>query len=276
VTSAVEMPDDLEAAAEVAAAELEAAEQSGEFVGFVACSDGPGRLVKVAMYSARHHLQDIPCPHCDDVHSTLAAMPRPRRDGEECDVTLARDLDNPLKTPTRGRALSGVSDDDFLAVLSTDDSPAPRLAEVLDDTGKASGMEVTTRAEWLNFDAAALLVVITRQGTPKPNLLRLATEEETARAAEQYGTERETPTPSGTGEGSRARISDAAIIAAIPPSGSVKLAEVAVGLGYASSNAAASLARRMERMNKAAEDREQSPQFIVDRRRAAIRASRTP
>lgn len=141
-----------------------------EFVGFLTCPHGGGRVVKVAMSSERERICVV-CPYCGKSHETTDALPRPRRRGEECAVTLP---DDPTAKPAQGRQLLHVSDDDFLAAIGSDDTPAPTVAKALDIEGTAAGSRIRTRAEWLNYDAKAERVIIIRQGRPKPTLLRRA------------------------------------------------------------------------------------------------------
>jgi hypothetical protein len=154
-------------------AERRAARERGEFVGFLACPHGTGRIVKVAMSSARDRIRAA-CPHCGEDHETAAAMSRPRRRGEECAVTLPDE--DPTAKPAGVRRLAYISDADFLAAVPADDTAAQVVAKTLGVTiGSASGSEVRARAEWLNYDAGETRVIITRQGAPKPVLLRRAT-----------------------------------------------------------------------------------------------------
>jgi len=141
----------------------------GEFVGFLVCGRSSGRIVKVAMSSKRQRIRAT-CPHCDAEHETADAMPRPRERGEQCDVTLPAD---PAVAPHRRRALMHISDGDFLAAVPAADTPVQDIAEALAvPKGSSRGAMISTRAEWLNYDAGETRIVVTHQGAPKPTLLR--------------------------------------------------------------------------------------------------------
>ncbi len=218
------------------------ARERGEYVGFLACSDGPGRLVKVAMTSQRQRIRAA-CPHCDGEHETSSAMSRPRKRGEECDVTLP---DDPTAKPASGRKLTNISDDEFLAVIPAVDTPAQLIAKTLAVTGSATGTRIRTRAEWLNYDAGAERIVITRQGAPNPTLLRQG------EAA---------PDPDPTKLRGRQQVSDAAILDAVPDQ-DTPAAEVSTVLGY---HKAQALIARMRRMNARAETKGEPPPFGIER-----------
>lgn len=58
------------------------------YVGFVACSHGRGRLLKVGLPSRRERIRvECPVEGCTSkTHETAAAMARPRRRGEHVDA----------------------------------------------------------------------------------------------------------------------------------------------------------------------------------------------
>lgn len=151
-------------------AEAARARARGEFVGFLACPQGGGRIVKVAMTSERQNLR-MDCPHCGKLHETADAMPRPRRRGESCALTVP---DDPAAKPAEAPKLTYITDEQLLGVLTDEDQTAPVVAKALGIKGTATGARLRARSEWLNYEAGEVRIIITRQGVPKPTLLRLA------------------------------------------------------------------------------------------------------
>lgn len=137
-------------------------------VAFAGCPADGGRVVKLALERRREKAIHATCPHCGNTHPF--GMARPLRRGETCDFELPPP--DPTAKPSASRRLTYLSDDDFLAAIPTEDTPAQIIARTLDVTGTASGAMVRCRAEWLNFDTGAERIIITRQGIPKPTLLR--------------------------------------------------------------------------------------------------------
>jgi hypothetical protein len=118
--------------------ETREARARGEFVGFLACSYGRGRLLKVALPDERASVS-VPCPvsGCSETHRTRDSMPRPRQRGECCDVVIEPppppDPDNP--TPPR---TAPKSDAEVLAAIPKDWKLVTEIAEALGYTNRGS------------------------------------------------------------------------------------------------------------------------------------------
>jgi hypothetical protein len=156
--------------------ERRAARERGEFVGFLACSHGPGRLLKVALPDQRQRLR-VRCPveGCPEgEHETPNAMPRPRDRGEVCDVGVDGAAPDPAAAdpepgstapPRRWRH----TDETVLTAVPTETTTALDVAEVL---GYATADALVRRLERINARAAddgnPEPVVISKSGAGKP------------------------------------------------------------------------------------------------------------
>lgn len=181
--------------------ERRAARERGEFVGFVACSYGPRRLLKVALPDQRKRVR-VRCPveGCPEgEHETPNAMPRARDRGEVCDVGVdgadpgSPDADPPadddanaqLAELARERGLIDAapkppkprpprrSDWEVIAAVPTETTPAVEVAEAL---GYGDTVAVVRRLERLNARAVAAgeaaPFVVARAGHGRPTMIR--------------------------------------------------------------------------------------------------------
>jgi hypothetical protein len=159
--------------------EAREARERGEFVGFLACSHGPGRLLKVALPDERQRVS-VPCPvdGCSDTHRTRDSMPRPRQRGERCDVVIEPSprADNPTSDPGSGRRQ--VSDAAILAAVPEQDTPAMEIATALGYSKTQPLMKrirvTNERAEAKGEPAPFVLTVPAVSAPGRPALVRRA------------------------------------------------------------------------------------------------------
>jgi hypothetical protein len=151
----------------------ERAEHNG-YVGFVACSHGAGRVLKVGLSSKRERIR-IACPieGCNSpTHETAAAMPRARSRGEHVDAVLRDDPPaEPAKPPPSPTAVK-ISDAAILAAVPAEWTPAIEVAKAAGFKGNTASMQVVGRVERINAAADGEPVEIDKPGAPKPTLLR--------------------------------------------------------------------------------------------------------
>lgn len=156
------------------------ARERGEFIGFLACSHGPGRLLKVALPDERQRVS-VPCPvdGCSDTHQTRDSMPRPRQRGERCDVVIEPpppNADNPAPDPGSGRRQ--VSDAAILAAVPEQDTPAMEIAAALGYSKTQPLMKrirvTNERAEAKGEPAPFVLTIPAVPAPGRPALLRRA------------------------------------------------------------------------------------------------------
>lgn len=168
-------------------AERRVSRERGEFVGFLACSHGRGRLLKVALPDERRIIRArCPvegCPHGE--HETAAAMTRPRHRGEVCDLSIdGAAVDPPAAEPEPveedaeskrdpGASRRRLSDADILAAVPTEKAPAYEVAKAL---GYGATTGFVRRLERINERATAAgesaPVILARAGTGHPVQVR--------------------------------------------------------------------------------------------------------
>lgn len=161
--------------------EAREARARGEFVGFVACCHGRGRLLKVALPDERQSIS-VACPvdGCSDTHRTSDSMPRPRQRGERCDVVIKSP---PLPDPTSpkpdpGSARRHATDAAILAAVPDQDAPAMDIAAALGYTNSQPlirRIRVTNkRAEDKGEPPPFILTIPAVPGAGNPALVRRA------------------------------------------------------------------------------------------------------
>jgi hypothetical protein len=166
------IPDPLTTAAEASSPERKLEDGGHEYVAFAGCTQGRSRLLKVAQPDTQPYRIACPVDGCaEGFHWTF--QPRPRRPGEECEISVSQDAGPPAE-PARKRMLKAIGDDEILAAIQAEDKPVPVVMHALGLSGSGDGVRLRERAEWINFDAGCERIVITRQGSPKPTLLRRA------------------------------------------------------------------------------------------------------